>query len=110
MAESPSSALPGGVEWRSALGGTHLLRAEVGPGEPPILILAAPGGAEHRVEPGPQTRFSRSVDYLVPGDIPWSVARLVWGDGTSAVLPTPATARAAEIIRLPERGTEAPNT
>ena len=30
MAESPFPALPGGVQWLPAIGGAHLLRAEVG--------------------------------------------------------------------------------
>ena len=62
MAESPSSALPGGVEWLPALGGARLLRAEVR-GEPPALILTPRTGAEHRIEPGPEARFDATTTY-----------------------------------------------
>src|ERR1700754_5143371 len=100
MAESPSSALPGGVEWLSALGGARLLRAEVGPGEAPALVLKTVTGGEHRIEPGPSARFSRSTDYLVPAEVDWTAAWLQWPDGTRAVMPRPE-GRRADIIRLP---------
>src|SRR3954453_22397929 len=99
VAESPSSALPGGVEWLPALGGAHLLRAEVGRGDPPVLILQSASGAEHRIEPGPEARFSRSTDYLVPAGLRWAVASLAWPDGTRAVLPMLPEER-AEVIPL----------
>src|SRR3954447_6166885 len=102
VAESPSSALPGGVEWLPALGGAHLLRAELGRGEPPALILQAADGSEHRVEPGPEPRFSRTTDYLVPTGVRWSVALFAWADGTRALLPNPPGER-GEVIPLPTR-------
>ncbi|MDA0185682.1 hypothetical protein OJ997_35585, partial [Solirubrobacter phytolaccae] len=101
MAESPSSALPGGVQWLPALGGALLLRAEIGRGDPPALVLQSRGG-EHRIESGPQTRFNRSADFLVPAGLRWAVAVLVWPDGTRAVLPGPPAGR-AEVIDLASR-------
>src|SRR4051795_6116165 len=103
VAESPSSALPGGVEWLPALGGAHLLRAELGRGDPPALILQSELGDEHRVEPGPEARFSRSTDYLVPAGLLWSVASLLWPDGSRAVLPLPPGERADVIPLLTRR-------
>ncbi|MDA0174826.1 hypothetical protein OJ998_37345, partial [Solirubrobacter taibaiensis] len=102
MAESPSSALPGGVQWLPAIGGAHLLRAEVGRGEPPTLVLQSAGGGEHRITAGPQTRFNRSADFLIPAGLRWAVAVLVWQDGTRAVLPDPPAGR-AEVIDLASR-------
>ena len=107
VAESPSSALPAGVEWLPALGGAHLLRAEVGRGDPPVLILQSASGAEHRIEPGPEARFSRSTDYLVPAGLRWSVAALQWPDGSRASLPTPPEER-ADVIPLKPRRVETP--
>src|SRR4051812_13948516 len=107
VAESPSSALPGGVEWLPALGGAHLLRAEFGRGDPPALVLQSASGTEHRIEPGPEARFSHSTDFLVPAGLRWSVAALQWPDGTRAVLPLPPDAR-AEVIPLPQRRSERP--
>ena len=107
MAESPSSTLPGGVEWLPALGGAHLLRAEVGRGDPPVLILQSESGKEHRIEPGPEARFSRSTDFLVPAGLRWSVAALQWPDGTRTVLPT-LPAERAEVIPLPQRRASPP--
>ncbi len=106
MAESPSAALPGGVEWLPALGGARLLRAEAGPGAPPALILSVAGGAEHRIEPGPEARFNRHLEYLVPGELAWDRASLAWPDGTRVPLPVPAGRRAAgDIIDLRSRRT-----
>src|SRR3954451_9401180 len=105
VAESPSSVLPGGVEWLPALGGAHLLRAEVGRGDPPVLILQSAIGAEHRIEPGPETRFSRSTDYLVPAGLRWSTACLHWPDGSRTMLPNPPGER-ADVILLPTRRPE----
>ena len=102
MAESPSSALPGGVQWLPAIGGAHLLRAEVGRGEPPTLVLQSARGEEHRITAGPQTRFNRSADFLIPAGLRWAVAVLVWQDGTRAVLPDPPAGR-AEVIDLASR-------
>src|SRR4051794_17627096 len=99
VAEAPSSPLPGGVEWLPPLGGARALRAEGGRGEPPVLILESAAGAEHRIEPGAEARFSRSTDFLVPAGLHWSVARLQWPDGTRAVLRQPAEER-AEVIPL----------
>src|SRR3954451_20590171 len=107
VAESPSSVLPGGVEWLPALGGAHLLRAEVGRGDPPVLILESASGAEHRIEAGPEARFSRTTDYLVPAGLRWSVASLHWADGTRALLPNPLADR-GEVIPLPTRRAEPP--
>src|SRR3954466_5733470 len=103
VAESPSSALPGGVEWLPAFGGAHLLRAELGRGEPPTLILQAADGTEHRVDPGPEARFSRATNYLVPTGVRWSAALLAWPDGTRALLPTPPGVERAQVIPLPRR-------
>ena len=97
MAESSSSALPGGVEWLPTLGGAHLLRAEVR-GEPPVLVLHTTEGEEHRVEPGPQARYDGSTTYMVPAGLAWSRASLMWPDGTRAVLPMQA-----DVIKLPRR-------
>src|SRR3954454_7094693 len=105
VAESPSSALPGGVEWLPALGGTHLLRAELGRGDPPALVLQSASGTERRIEPGPEARFSRSTDFLVPAGLRWAVAALQWPDGTRAVLPAPSEERAA-VIPLHQRRSE----
>src|SRR4051794_21046418 len=102
VAESPSSALPGGVEWLPALGGAHLLRAEIGRGDPPVLVLQSASGTEHRIDPGPEARFSRSTDFLVPAGLRWAVAALQWPDGTRAVLPQPPEDR-AEVIPLASR-------
>lgn len=102
MAESPSSALPGGVQWLPAIGGAHLLRAEVGRGEPPTLVLQSQRGGDHRIAPGPQTRFSRSADFLIPAGLRWSIATLVWPNGMRAVLPEPPAGR-AEVIDLASR-------
>src|SRR4051812_49650744 len=109
VAESPSSALPGGVEWLPALGGAHLLRAEFGRGDPPALVLQSASGTEHRIEPGPEARFSRSTDFLVPAGLRWAVAALQWPDGTRAVLPTPPEER-AEVVPLHQRRSEPPAT
>src|SRR3954451_8102984 len=107
VAESPSSALPGSVEWLPALGGAHLLRAEVGRGDPPALILELAAGGEQRIDAGPAARFSRSADYLVPAGVRWSRAALEWADGTRTVLPSPPHER-AEVIRLPQRRADGP--
>ena len=97
MAESSSSALPGGVEWLPTLGGAHLLRAEVR-GEPPVLVLHTTEGEEHRIEPGPQARYDGTTTYMVPAGLAWSRASLMWPDGTRAVLPMQA-----DVITLPRR-------
>src|SRR4051812_4009768 len=97
MAESSSTALPGGVEWLPALGGARLLRAEV-QGEPPVLVLYTDAGDERRIEPGPPARFDGTTDYLVPAGLSWSRASLHWPDGTRAVLPSQAA-----VIPLPSR-------
>ena len=100
MAESSSSALPGGVEWLPTLGGAHLLRAEVR-GAPPVLVLHTTEGEEQRIEPGPQARFDGTTTYMVPAGTTWSRASLAWPDGTRAVLPTQAA-----VIALPRRRVE----
>ena len=89
MAESSSSALPGGVEWLPTLGGAHLLRADVR-GAPPVLVLHSTQGDEQRIEPGPQARFDGTTTYMVPAGIMWSRASLAWPDGTRAVLSSQA--------------------
>ena len=91
-----------GVQWLPAIGGAHLLRAEVGRGEPPTLVLQSARGEEHRITAGPQTRFNRSADFLIPAGLRWAVAVLVWQDGTRAVLPDPPAGR-AEVIDLASR-------
>jgi hypothetical protein len=83
MAEFPSSALPGGVEWLSTLGGARLLRIPAGPGDAPALILRTGDGEEHRIEPGPEARFSRHIGYLVPSGMTWSVGLLLWPPGAT---------------------------
>jgi hypothetical protein len=85
-----------------AIGGALLLRAEVGRGDPPVLILQSARGEEHRIEPGPQTRFNRSADFLVPAGLRWAVAALVWPHGARAVLPGPPDGR-GEVIDLASR-------
>ena len=65
--------------------------------DPPVRL-----GAEHRVEPGPEARFSRSTDYLVPAGLRWSAAALC---GPTA--PAPSSRRPpgerGELIALPTR-------
>ena len=100
MAESSSSALPGGVEWLPTLGGAHLLRVDVR-GAPPVLVLHTKQGSEQRIEPGPQARFDGTTTYMVPAGIMWSRASLAWPDGTRAVLPSQA-----DVIALPRRRVE----
>lgn len=90
------------MQWLPAIGGALLLRAEVGRGDPPTLVLQSARGDEHRIEPGPQTRFNRTADFLVPAGLRWAVAVLVWPDGTRAVLPGPPDGR-AEVIDLASR-------
>ena len=97
MAESSSSALPGGVEWLPTLGGAHLLRAEVR-GEPPVLVLHTTEGEEHRIDAGPQARYDGTTTYMVPAGLAFSRAALMWPDGTRAVLPMQA-----DVVKLPRR-------
>jgi hypothetical protein len=99
MAESPSSALPGGVEWLPARGGDRLLRAHVGSGEPAALILRTTDGSEHHIQARPGTRFSPYTEFLVPAGLSWATAWLQWPDGSRATIPTPSSSR-AEIIEL----------
>src|SRR4051794_26441264 len=84
------------------MGGAHVLRVEFGHGEPPTLILVSAREGEQRIERGPRTRFHRSADFLVPAGLRWSVAVLVWPDGTRVTLPGPPDGR-AEVIDLASR-------
>ncbi len=104
MAESPSPALPGGVQWLPAMGGAHVLRVEFGRGEPPALVLQSARTGEHRIEPGPRARFNRTADFLVPAGLSWTVAVLVWEDGARVTLPGPPDGRAeVKVIDLASR-------
>ena len=94
MAESSSSALPGGVEWLPPSAAPHLLRAEVRATRR-RWSCTPPAGEEHRIEPGPQARFDAHDDYLVPAGPGWSRASC-----TGRTARAPCSRPQADVIEL----------
>ena len=110
MAEPTPTPSPGPAvafaEWLPALGGSRLLRVHGGAPtpEPPTLVLTL-AGAEHRIEPRSQSRFTRPgewrASYLIAAEHAHAgstVPALEWPDGTRLTLPEPPSQPRAEVI------------